>query len=59
MEVNYAIRIYNNTPDKGVTPSDIFTGSTVPRHRLLDLHVWGCPVYGMDPQMQQGRNMSF
>jgi hypothetical protein len=41
MAVNYAIHIYNNTPDKGVTPSDIFTDSTVPRHRLLDLHVGG------------------
>jgi hypothetical protein len=39
MTFNYAIHIYNNTPDKGSTPADIFTGSTVPRHRLLDLHV--------------------
>jgi hypothetical protein len=38
MTVNHAIHIYNNTPNKGVTPADIFTGSTVPRHRLLDLH---------------------
>jgi hypothetical protein len=40
---------------ESVTPSDIFTGSAVPRHRLLDLHVWGCPVYVMDPEMQQVR----
>jgi hypothetical protein len=39
MAVNHAIHIYNNTPNKGVTPADIFTGSTVPRHHLLDLHV--------------------
>jgi hypothetical protein len=57
MAVNYAIHVYNNTPDKGVTPADIFTGSTVPRHRLLDLHVWGCPVYVLYPQMQQGRKL--
>jgi hypothetical protein len=57
MAVNHAIHIYNNTPNKGVTPADIFTGSTVPRHRLLDLHVWGCPVYVLDPQMQQGRKL--
>jgi hypothetical protein len=44
MAVNTAIHIYNNTPHKGFTPEDIFTGSTVPRHRLLDLHVLGCPV---------------
>jgi hypothetical protein len=57
MAVNYEIHIYNNTPDKGVTPAEIFTGSTVPCHHLLDLHVWGFPVYGMDPQMQQGRKV--
>jgi hypothetical protein len=51
------IHIYNNTPNKGVTPADIFTGSTVPCHRLLDLHIWGCPVYVLDPQMQQGRKL--
>jgi hypothetical protein len=57
LTVNNAIHIYNNTPDKRVTPSDIFTGRTVPRHRLLDLHVWGCPVYVLDPQLQQGRRL--
>jgi hypothetical protein len=57
MTVNYAIHIYNSTLDKGVTPADIFTIITVPRHRLLDLHVWGCPVYVLDPQMQQGRKL--
>jgi hypothetical protein len=57
MAVNHSIHIYNNTPDKGVTPADIFTGSTVPRHRLLDLHVWGCPVYVLDPQMQHRRKL--
>jgi hypothetical protein len=39
MAVNHAIHIYNNNPDKGFTLADIFTGSTVPRHRILDLHV--------------------
>jgi hypothetical protein len=57
MAVNHAIHIYNNTPKKGVTPADIFTGSTVPRHHLLDLHVWGCPAYVLDPQMRQGRKL--
>jgi hypothetical protein len=57
MAINHAIHVYNNTPDKGVTPAYIFTGSTVPIHRLLDLHEWGCQVYVLDPQMQQGRNL--
>jgi hypothetical protein len=36
---------------------DIFTGSTIPRHRLMDTHVWGCPVYILDPKVQQGQKL--
>jgi hypothetical protein len=52
--VTYAAHIYNNTPKDGVCPADIFTGSAVPRHRLVDLHVWVCPLYVLDPKIQQG-----
>jgi hypothetical protein len=55
--VNYAAHIYNNTPKNGVCPADIFMGSTVPRHLLLDYHVWGCPVYVLDPKMQSGKKL--
>jgi hypothetical protein len=55
--VDYAARIYNNTPNNGVCPADIFTGSTVLRHRLLDYHVWGCPVYVLDPKMQSRKKL--
>jgi hypothetical protein len=57
MALNHAIHIYNNTPNKVVAPAEIFTVSSVPCHRLLDLHVWGCPVYVLYPQMQQGRKL--
>jgi hypothetical protein len=36
---------------------DIFTGSTIPRHRLMDAHVWGCSVYILDPKVQQGQKL--
>jgi hypothetical protein len=55
--VDYASHIYNNTPHNGVCPADILTGSTVPRRRLLDYHVWGCPAYVMDPKMQSGKKI--
>jgi hypothetical protein len=55
--VNYTAHIYNNTPNNGVCPADIFTGSTVLRHHLLDYHVWGCPVYVLDPKMQSGKKL--
>jgi hypothetical protein len=45
MAVKYAAHVYNQMPKlNGVCPADFFSGSTVPRHRLLDVHVWGCPV---------------
>jgi hypothetical protein len=55
--VAYATHIYNNTPNNGVTPMEILTGSTIPRHRLMDTHVWGCPVYILDPKVQQGQKL--
>jgi hypothetical protein len=52
--VTYATHIYNTTPKNGVSPMEIFTGSTIPRHRLMDAHVCGCPAYILDPKVQQG-----
>jgi hypothetical protein len=57
MAVSYAAHIHNNTPRNGICPADVFTGATVPRHRLLDYHVWGCPVYVLDPKMQAGKKL--
>ena len=34
--------------------ADLFTGSILPRHRLLSIHVWGCPTYVLDPKLQAG-----
>jgi hypothetical protein len=49
----HATHVYNTTPKDGICPADIFFGSSVPIHRLMDLHVWGCPVYVLDPKIQQ------
>jgi hypothetical protein len=58
MAVTYATYIYNHLPNaQGLCPADLFTGSTVPRHRLLDIHVWGCPVYVLDPKLQAGQKI--
>jgi hypothetical protein len=55
--VTYATHVYNTTPKDGVCPADIFFGSALPRHRLMDLHVSGCPVYVLDPKIQQGQKL--
>jgi hypothetical protein len=50
--VTYATHVYNNTLDNVVCPADAFTGSTVPQHRLMDVHVWVCPLYVLYPKIQ-------
>ena len=58
MAVHHAAYLYNHTPDAtGICPADIFMGTTVPRHRLQDLHVWGCPAFVLDPVLQQGKKL--
>jgi Integrase core domain. len=58
MAVDYATHLYNTLPNlNGICPADLFTGTTVPRHKLRDLHVWGCPVYVLDPTLQQGKKL--
>ena len=59
MAVKYATHQYNHVPNaQGICPADHFTGSTIPRHRLRDIHVWGCPVYVLDPQLQAGKTLA-
>ena len=58
MAVKYATHVYNTTPKtNGIAPADIFLGSQVTRHRLQHLHVWGCPVYILDPTLQAGKKL--
>jgi hypothetical protein len=58
MAVDYAVYQYNHLPnEKGIAPADIFTGSQTPRHKLRDMHVWGCPTYVLDPKLQQGNKL--
>jgi hypothetical protein len=56
MSVKYAVYLFNHLPNaQQLCPADIFTGNKVPRHRLLSIHVWGCPVYVLDPKLQAGQ----
>ena len=58
MAVSYACYLHNNLPNKsGITPTELFTGEQVPRHKLRDIHTWGCPVYVLDPKLQQGEKL--
>ena len=58
MAVSYATYIYNHLPNaNGIAPADLFTGTQIPRHKLRSFHVWGCPVYVLDPTLQQGKKL--
>ncbi len=48
--VQYATYTYNILPRlNGICINDIFFGTRVPRYKLRNLHVWGCPVYVLNP----------
>ena len=58
MAVDYATYLYNHIPtEKGIAPVDLFTGVTVPRHKLKNLHMWGAPAYVLDPTLQAGKKL--
>ena len=58
MAVDYAVYLYNHLPnERGISPVDLFTGVTAPRHKLRDYHIWGAPVYVLDPVLQAGKKL--
>ena len=58
LAVRYATHLYNHLPnERGIAPADLFTGSTVPRYKLKNYHVWGAPVYVLDPVLQGGKKL--
>jgi hypothetical protein len=58
MAVKYAVYLFNRLPNaQQLCPTGISTGKEVPRNRLLSIHVWGCPVYVLDPKLQAGQKI--
>ena len=58
MAVKYATYVYNTIPRTNhIAPSDLFFGATLPRHKLQNMHVWGCPVYVLSPILQSGNKI--
>jgi hypothetical protein len=59
--VRHAIFIWNHLPRQGtrLSPLEIFTRSTVSNvpGLLSRMHVWGCPVYVLDPKIQDGKKL--
>jgi hypothetical protein len=60
MALNHSVYIWNNLPKCGahMAPIELFTGMKFPNYNHLQRsHVWGCPVYVLDPRLQDGKNI--
>ena len=59
MAVQAAVYIHNRFPriDNNLSPYELLTSSRWERQRLMNLHVWGSPVYVLDPRIQDGKTI--
>jgi Reverse transcriptase (RNA-dependent DNA polymerase) len=59
MAVDYATHIYNHVPNPrtGLSPMDVFSQTKWPLSKCHDLHVWGSPLYVLDPTIQDGKKL--
>ena len=60
--VDHAIYIWNNIPGRGaslrMSPKELFTGMKYQNHNHLQrLQVFGCPVYVLEPQLQDAKKL--
>jgi hypothetical protein len=58
--LEHAIYLWNNIPAKDslMAPIELFTGSVFPSYdHIRRSHVWGCPVYVLDPKLQDGKKL--
>ena len=55
LAVDYATYLYNHTPnpDSGVSPAEIFSQTLSDHSALRNAHIWGCPVYVLEPRLSQ------
>ena len=59
MALSYACFLYNHAPMKGqhVSPSELLTGMRQNCTYLRRARVFGCPVYVLDPSLQDGKKV--
>ena len=53
MAMDHAVWVWNHLPKQGVgfSPMELFTGVRSDHSSLNRLHVWGCPMYVLDPKL--------
>ena len=59
MALQHAVHLYNNTPtpEKRWAPVEFWTSTKSNYQHLLNAHVWGCPVYVLDPKLSNGHKL--
>lgn len=58
--LEYAVLILNNLPRRTThwSPNELFSSSKVSNYEILTrMRVWGCPVYVLDPALQDGKKI--
>ena len=58
--MNHAVHLWNSIPRSrnGLTPYELLTQTKQPNHDILKrTRVWGCPVYVLDPTLQDGKKL--
>ena len=57
LAINYAVWIFNRLPKEslgGLSPDEMWSGVRSDHADLRRAHVFGCPVYVLDPRLQNG-----
>ena len=58
--LDHAVNVWNHLPQSrsGLSPIELFTRTKWPHHDLIsNAKVWGCPVYVLDPTLQDGKRL--
>jgi hypothetical protein len=57
--VDYTVWFFNHLPSikNGVSPNEIWSCTRFPTNGLNSAHVFGCPVYVLDPRLQDGHKI--
>ncbi len=57
--VQHAVWLFNQISNRvtGLTPLEVFTKTKSDHHDLQRAHVWGCPVFVLDPRLQDGKKI--
>ena len=59
VSVKHAAWVYNHVPNRlsSLTPLELLTKTKADHRDFLRSHVWGCPVFVLDPKLQDGKKI--